>query len=166
LYGCTALLLALVAMAYLAGFRLNVTPSLPKGLYRLTTAPIRIGTPVFFCLESPDFIRLAAERGYAGSGACPGALRPLGKEVYGLPGDRIDFNQGQIKVNGRILVGSAAKSEDRQGRTMPASRLQPGLIPAGYALVLSLHHSGSFDSRYFGLVSLAALRPVKPVSTY
>lgn len=157
---------ALLAAACLAGFRFNPTPSLPKGLYRLTNMPLRIGTPAFFCLESSEYTRLAADRGYAGFGSCPGGLRPLGKEIYGLPGDRIDMDHGQIRVNGRLLPGSMAKDRDRQGRAMPASRLRPGVIPQGKALMLSLHHPGSFDSRYYGLVSLANLRPMEPVFTW
>jgi len=150
---------------WVAGFRINVTPSLPLGIYRLAGPPT-VGGPAFFCLESDEYIRLAEERGYAGAGFCPGGLRPLGKEVYGLPGDRIGFDHGLIVVNGQTLPGSTAKDKDRQGRAMPASLLRPGIIPRGKALMLSLHHSGSFDSRYFGLVPLAALRPMEPVITW
>jgi len=155
----------LLAVSWLSGFRVNVTPSLPLGIYRLADAPAR-KSPAFFCLESNEYIRLAEERGYAGSGFCPGGLRPLGKEVYGLPGDAVGFDHGLITVNGQALPGSTAKDKDRQGRAMPASLLRPGLIPKGKALMLSLHHSGSFDSRYFGLVPLAALRPMEPVITW
>ena len=156
----------LLAIAWFSGFRVNVTPSLPLGIYRLAESPAKPGVPAFFCLDSPDFIRLAEERGYAGAGFCPGGLRPLGKEVYGLPGDRIGFDQGLITVNSQALPGSLAKDKDRQGRAMPASLLRPGIIPKGKALMLSLHHKGSFDSRYFGLVPLAALRPMEPVITW
>lgn len=155
-----------IVFLWIIGFRLNPTLSLPLGLYRLTDAPIRIGMPAFFCLELDEYINLAADRGYAGFGSCPGGLRPLGKEIYGLPGDRIDIDHGQIRINGRLLPGSAVKDRDRQGRAMPVPWLRPGVIPEGKALMLSLHHAGSFDSRYFGLVSLAALRLVEPVFTW
>ena len=48
---------------------------------------------------------------------------------------------------------------------MPASALSAGLIPPGQALMLSLHHQGSFDGRYFGLIDLTNIHPVKCVLT-
>jgi len=156
---------ALFISFWATGFRINVTPSLPLGLYRLSDI-LAVGGSTIFCLESPEFIHLAKERGYVGFGLCPGGIRPLGKEIYGLTGDVVGLTNGLITVNGRILAGSGKKDKDRKGRAMPVSQLQPGVIPKGYALMLSLHHCGSFDSRYFGLVRLAEQRPVVPVLTW
>lgn len=144
-----------------------MTPSLPLGVYRtIHTRPHR-GSIAFFCLESAPFISVSQDRGYLGWGTCPGGLRPLGKVVYGLPGDVVTITpDGRISVNGHVLAGSQARNKDRQGRPMPVSLLHAGIIPPGRALMLSLHHPGSFDSRYYGLVSLADLRPVIPVFTW
>ena len=155
-----------LALLWFAGFRLNVTASLPLGLYRLTNEVPQKGSIAFFCLESPEFRSLAKERDYVGSGFCAGSLRSLGKEVYGLPGDLISIEaDGALSINNQVIPGSAAKTHDSKGRPMPAPELRPGLIPAGKALMLSLHHQGSFDGRYFGLVSLSSVHPVKPVFT-
>ncbi|MDL2268996.1 conjugative transfer signal peptidase TraF [Desulfosarcina sp. OttesenSCG-928-A07] len=151
-----------------AGFRLNMTASLPFGLYRETAPVSQLERGMFasFCLEDAEFIRLAKERRYVGGGTCQGGIKPLGKEIFGLPGDEISLQDGLIAVNGRIVPLTGVKSTDSHGRTMPASKLAPGVIPEGYALMLSPHHAGGFDSRYFGLVRLSSLHPLRPVFTW
>ncbi len=161
------LVLVLFAVAWACGYRVNVTSSLPLGLYRLTDERPQRGSIVFFCLESEHFIKLARAREYAGTGTCPGALRALGKEVYGLPGDLVSIGaDGSISINHQTIPGSAARDVDSKGRPMPKPALTAGNIPVGQALTLSLHHQGSFDGRYFGLVSLSNLRQARPVLTF
>ena len=67
-----AIFIVMAFFAWLAGFRVNVTASLPLGLYRLTNEVPQRGSIAFFCLESPEFRRLAREREYVGPGGCPG----------------------------------------------------------------------------------------------
>ena len=141
--------LALVfTLAFGAGLRINPTPSLPKGIYRISPGTPGKGDLVSFCLEG-EYAALARERGYLQSGSCPSGLRPLLKRLTGLPGDT---------VNLQLL---SLHAMDSQGRAMP-SALEGDTIPPGMALVLA-DHEGSFDSRYFGLVPLDALRRVEPV---
>ena len=66
----TCLFSTVLALLWFAGFRLNVTASLPLGLYRLTNEVPQKGSIAFFCLESPEFRSLAKERDYVGSGFC------------------------------------------------------------------------------------------------
>ena len=154
--------LVVLALGYALGFRVNTTPSLPLGLYRLTGKPPQRGDVVVFCLEAESFIRLSQERGYLGHGECPGGLLPLGKQVYALPGDVIGIEGGMISVNGQALPGSAAKGQDSKGRVLPAPLLEAGTVPPGKALALALLRPGSFDGRYFGLVSLEGMQAVRP----
>lgn len=158
------LLLAAFVLIWSAGFRVNLTASLPLGVYQLTDAEPKLGDTVFFCLESEAFINLAKAREYVGPGACPGGIRALGKEVYGLPGDNIGIEaDGSISINGRVIAGSAARRRDSRGRPIPAPLLQAGIVPPGRALALALRNPGSFDGRYFGLTSLAGMQVVRPV---
>ena len=167
LTGIASSVLVMFSVVWACGYRVNVTSSLPLGLYRLTDERPQRGSIVFFCLESERFIKLARVREYAGPGTCPGALRALGKEVYGLPGDLVSIGaDGLISINHQIIPGSAARDVDSKGRPMPKPELTAGIIPAGQALTLSLHHQGSFDGRYFGLVSLHSLRQTRPVLTF
>lgn len=143
---------------------MNVTPSLPNGIYRITARPIAPECLASFCLKS-EFTTQARERGYLAAGSCPSGLRPLLKEVAGLPGDVIGFQDGLITLNGQILAHTTRAVSDSQGRPLPTSRLRAGVIPQGQALMLA-QRSDSFDSRYFGLVPLDDLQWVKPIFTF
>ena len=143
---------------------MNVTPSLPYGIYRITARPIAPEGLASFCLAS-EFSNLARERGYLAVGSCPSGLRPLLKEVAGLPGDVIGFQDGLITLNGHVLANTARAVSDSHGRPMPASPLRVGVIPQGQTLMLALR-SDSFDSRYFGLVPMDDLQWVKPILTF
>ena len=145
------LVMALICGGFLAhatGLRINPTPSLPKGVYRIVPGEPAKGDFVTFCLRG-EFAVLARERGYLQAGPCESGLRPLLKRLAGLPGDSID------------AASLAVRTVDSQGRPMP-SALRSGVIPSGMALVLA-DHEGSFDSRYFGLVPLESLQRVEPV---
>lgn len=138
-------------LAHASGMRINPTPSLPKGIYRIVPGEPAKGDLVSFCLQD-EFADLARERGYLKSGSCPSGLRPLLKRLAALPGDFIDPFAFPIR------------SVDSHGRSMPPTLL-PGVVPPGMALVLA-DHEGSFDSRYFGLVPLESLQRVEPVFVF
>jgi len=156
-------ILLILALVWLLGFRINVTPSLPCGLYRIASRPVPPDRFASFCPES-DYGRLARDRGYLAAGSCPSGVRPLLKQAVGLPGDVIGFQEGLLTINGQILAGTVAVSSDSQGRPVPPSRLTAGVIPQGQALMLS-QKSLSFDSRYFGLVPLESVQWVEPIFT-
>lgn len=161
-----AALILLCLWAWIAGYRCNLTPSLPVGLYRLADGMPKHGDPVSFCLAGP-FVGLAAERGYLKAGSCPSGLRPLLKVVAGLPGDLVRVGPDGIQVTppgapvGCLWPDSRIKIADRYGRPVP-SVLLSGVIPSGFVLALGVH-PGSFDSRYFGFVPLDSLRRTLPV---
>lgn len=124
------------------------------------------GDLVTFCLESNNpFTAVAKERDYIGAGTCPSGLKPFLKTLAGLPGDQVEMSPDGIILNGSYLAGTARPEYDSQGRPVPPSLLKDGPIPEGRALVVSQRHSGSFDSRHFGLVSFESLTKVEPVFT-
>lgn len=160
---CVIAALALLALGYAGGFRLNVTSSLPRGVYRLTDGPLRRGDVVSFCLEGA-FADLARERGYVAPGSCPSGLRPLMKRLAGLPGDQVRLTDEGIvcgpEDKARRWPG-VPLAKDGKGRPLARASLH-GTVPAGSALVLA-DHPGSFDSRYFGFVPLDGLVRMEPV---
>ena len=158
------LLVIVLIAVWLFGFRVNITPSLPKGIYQISSESIERDDLVAFCLgfDNP-FSVLADERGYLGPGSCPSGLRPLLKRLVGLPGDQVVINADGISLNGNLLPGSGRPSHDSQGRRLPDSLLHEGAITVGVGLLLSQGHAGSFDSRHFGLIPLASLKKVKPI---
>lgn len=161
-------LLALVAwQGWERGYRINVTPSLPKGLYQLRDEPPAVGDIVALCLDG-SAADLAREREYLASGSCPSGLRPLLKYLAALPGDSLVVSADSIVCgdpSGPLCLWQVRTRErDSRGRKMKAASLS-GVVPGGLALVLTLHE-GSYDSRYFGFVPVDSLKKVIPVITF
>lgn len=154
--------------AYAAGFRLNLTPSLPCGVYREVAGVPERGDLVAFCLESPVWSALAEERGYLGPGSCQSGLRPLLKRLVGMPGDTVLVKEAGIAVASSHMFcvwPAPERRKDSEGRPLPPRSLRPGVIPPDMGLALA-PHPGSFDSRFFGLVPLASMTRVEPVFTF
>ncbi len=152
---------------YLGGYRLNVTPSLPRGIYLEAGGQPTRGDFVSFCLAGP-WAQLAKERGYLAPGACDSGLRPLLKQVAALPGDDVFMtSQGIVTVTNQDMKfwRTPLRRHDAKGRKLPESALRSGAIPQDMTLVLA-EHPGSFDGRFFGLVPLASLQRVEPIFTF
>jgi conjugative transfer signal peptidase TraF len=149
-----------------SGFGFNLTSSHPRGFYRQCPESPGRGDYVIFCL-APDhpYIDLTTSRGYLGPGGCPSGLRPLLKQLYGLPGDQVVLSPEGVILNGLLLPGTQRPEFDSQGRELPPSLLVSGAIPDGLGLVLSPDHPGAFDGRHFGLVRLESLKKAKPYIT-
>ena len=159
-----AALVVLCWQGWERGYRINVTPSLPKGIYKLKEEAPAVGDVVSICLEG-EAAELARERGYLRHGSCKSGLRPLLKYLAALPGDSVNQSMESILCgrDGTLMCRwpAGAKARDRQGRELRPATL-PQTVPDGMALILT-PHEGSYDSRYFGLVPLASLHKVEEV---
>lgn len=163
-------LLTLVAVgtwSWEQGFRFNATASLPMGVYRVVLGPMERGDLASVCLGG-EYAELARERGYLRSGICPSGLQPLLKLIAALPGDtvRLDDNGLCVFPADKTLgcVWPAPRALDKRGNVLPV-KLASGVVPQGQALLLA-PHPGSFDGRYFGLMSLNALTRVQKITTF
>ena len=143
------------------GIRLNTSPSLPFGLYRVTTdtsAPL-----VEFCPMEP-VASLANARGYRQAGSCPDGGTPLMKPIVARGGDIVDVTAAGVAVNGSQLRNSSALSRDTAGRPLTPWADGRYVVPAGMVWLISDYHPRSFDSRYFGPVSEALIKEhVRPL---
>ena len=158
--------LALVAGCWLAGLRLNLTGSLPVGLYRASrAAPVR-GALVLACLPEP-VAEFAKARGYVPrGGACPGGVLPVGKRVLAIPGDTLRVTSSGLLVNGAPVPNSQPLALDRRGRPLPHLAQGRYVVGPGEVWVVSSYSRSSFDSRYFGAVETAQVRSaVRPLCT-
>jgi len=159
------LVLAWVAF-YRAGYRINLTPSVPVGVYQLhkLEGPLKRGDIVWFC--PPDtrlFRKVRDDWGDIPHGDCPGGYMHMFKPVAALPGDTVNVTCQGVFVNGRLLPNSRPMDKTDKGQRLnPAFgrfHVQPETI-----WLVSSYHPQSFDSRYFGpihqmqIVSLA--RPI------
>ena len=143
-----AILPALAGMAFLAGLRVNLTPSYPLGLWRIEplARAVAIGDRIFICPPQSATFELARERGYLRRGLCPGWFSPLIKTVVARAGQHVIID-GDIAVDGTRLAHSSVRPADGEGRAL---RPDPGgTVPAGKLFLFS-EFAGSYDSRYFG----------------
>ncbi len=138
----------LVALGWLGGFRVNLSPSYPLGLWQIVPIErdVAVGDLIFICPARTPVFQLARDRGYLGPGLCPGWLSPLIKTVAAVPGQSVAID-GQVIIDGEPLAHSTLLNVDAEGRAMP--------IPAGGVVMdgtVFLHSEfvGSYDSRYFG----------------
>jgi conjugative transfer signal peptidase TraF len=138
-----------------AGLRINGSPSLPVGFYLVTAHSD--SNLVEFCPPEP-FAELALARGYRDVGSCGDGGAPLLKPVVARAGDVVQLLTEGIAVNGRHLPNTAPLKIDTRGRPLtpwPAGRYTVG---SDSVWVASSYNGRSFDSRYFGPVSLGSIR--------
>ena len=146
---------ALAGLGFLAGLRVNLTPSYPLGLWRIEplARDVGVGDRVFICPPQIPAFEVARERGYLGHGLCPGWFSPLIKTVVAVAGQHIVL-EGDITVDGVHLHHSSVRLADGAGRALtPAT----GGIVANGQLFLFSEFAGSYDSRYFGPIPAAGV---------
>ena len=148
---------------WLAGLKFNLTGSMPVGVYRLARTPPKRGEIVLACLPVA-VAEFAKARGYVHRGNCPGDTAPVGKPILAVEGDFVFVSANGLEITGQPVPNSKALQRDSHGRLLP--RLAPGLyrVRPKELWVVSSHSPLSFDSRYFGPISISLLvgiaRPV------
>ena len=154
-----AFLFAGVSIAKRMGYRINTTPSVPAGIWRVLPLPARParGQIVSICPPPTAVFIEARARGYLSYGRCPGGFEPMLKPVAAIAGDAVEQTPSGLVLNGKALPDSVALAADSSGR--PLRRLQgsPLVIAADEAFLLSTMNGRSFDSRYFGPLPVTAI---------
>jgi conjugative transfer signal peptidase TraF len=146
--------------------RLNLSPSLPRGVYGVAPVrrPLRPGDLVLACAPAA-FGALARARGYLPGGRCPGGVAPLGKVVLAVPGDEVDVNPAGLVLNGQPLPGTSSQAADSRGRPLPHYPAGRYAVPCGQVWLVS-PHPRSLDSRYFGPIQAGGvLGSLTPLAT-
>jgi len=164
LAGATSLFLATV-VTWFAGLRVNLSGSMPIGLYRVSSAPPMRGAMVLACLPV-DVAVFAKSRGYVPNGGCPGATAPIGKVVLAMAGDSVEVTAEGLLVNGRLVRNTKPLAVDSAGRSL--ARFPDGTYVVSHdeLWLYSPYSERSFDSRYFGPLPLSCvLNRVLPVWT-
>ncbi len=122
----------------------NATASVPTGLYHIRdTTGLQVGERV--AIDPPPRLRdYLATRGYLPTGI------PLLKEVAARPGDTVCRQGLAITINSDRA--GMARAADSLGRALPV--WQGCLtIETDEIFVMNRRASGSFDGRYFGVIS-------------
>jgi conjugative transfer signal peptidase TraF len=153
-------------LLYQAGIRINLTASLPVGIWKIDKSFIKIekGDYVWFT-PTKKIADFALKRGYLEKNTqCKNNAIPLLKIVYGLPGDSYSFHHNGIKINNIPIEKTKRRQTDSQGRVMP--QIPNGIVQEKQFFVLTLN-SHSFDSRYFGSIPVQNIEgTAKPIFTW
>ncbi|MBD5657636.1 MAG: conjugative transfer signal peptidase TraF [Candidatus Eremiobacteraeota bacterium] len=143
--------LSLIVVAlHLAGLSVNVTDSMPIGLYHIEhidRAPVK-GDIVQLC-ATPDVASVGRERGYMMRGSCANRLAPMLKIVAATAGDVVNVRDDAVIVNGYRLPGSATRPKDVRGRALAHFRRGVYRLRSG-EMWLWTPNPRSWDSRYYG----------------
>ncbi|ATN37842.1 conjugative transfer signal peptidase TraF (plasmid) [Rhizobium sp. ACO-34A] len=165
LTGTAVIMSTVVATAFAGGYRLNLTPSEPLGLWRIEKIkrPVTVGDLVFVCPPMTAVFGEAQRRGYLRPGLCAGGVAPLIKTAAALPGQHV-YITDHVVVDGRSLPASAVRKMDGEGRALLPD---PGGIVPPHHLFLHSSFASSYDSRYFGPVpDTGLLGLAQPVLTF
>ena|GEM_PF-6752667 len=148
--------------------RLNLTPSVPEGLY-WRTAGFHRAEIVEFC--PPDAVsREALDRGFVPRfpfGPCYAHSMVFMKVLAAVGGDVVDVSPAGIAINGATWPGAARRYFAHDGtpiaQWMPYGRT---IVPTDSALVLGTNPE-SFDGRVWGLIKVSAIRGgLTPIFTW
>ena len=154
----TGVALALGA-GWAGGFRINLTGSIPVGLYReqaIKSDAVVRGAVVLACLPR-EVAAFARARGYVPRGDCPGGAMAVGKIVLAIAGDTVAVTDAGLRVNGALIPDTRPLGRDRHGRPLPHLATVRYAVAPG-TLWLGSRSSFGFDSRYFGAMPLNAVR--------
>lgn len=156
LWSSLCLLAIPLAQPFLA---LNVTPSLPTGLYARTSispsSSLSEDQVVTFCLDPVD-ASFASDRGYIPqrkdfpvvyNPKCPQNLVPLAKRVVGFPGDTVRVTLSGTFVRGRKISPPPPRC-DSKSRSIPV--LYGRHVLGSNQFWLASDHYMGFDSRVSG----------------
>ena len=136
LAGVGGMIAGLVVIAYTGGFRLNLTPSEPLGLWRIVALqrPIEVGDLVFICPPVTAPFEEARRRGYVRRGLCPGGFAPLIKTVAALPGQHVEIG-ANVTPEDPLRFKDSKRYKDRLAAAQKATGEKDALV----ALAGTLH---------------------------
>ena len=166
-YGASSLagfVLISSALSY-CGYRLNSTPSVPVGLWKVDALSDSVQRGQIVSVQTPDTgcFQLAKSRGYIGAGPCAGGYASLLKPVAAIAGDSVIVSAQGIAVNGALLKNSNAMTRDGFGRSLTPTQNGRYIVRPGTVWLVS-NCARSFDSRYFGAVPTAnVLGTARPI---
>ncbi len=161
------LTLSTLAFVQHAGLRINTSPSIPLGIYRITSEPIKVGNYVLLCPENKEPFITAQKRGYIGAGYCSGGLGYMFKRVAALPNDIITTTENGMQINGKLYPDSKPFHHDALNRALPIWHATQTRLKAGEVVLMTKNDQNSFDARYFGPIpQQQIISVVQPVLTW
>ena len=153
----------IAAAALAAGFRINLSPSMPKGVYRLVQCDQRAGRDAavgeLVAIDTKAASSNAALAFFRAQGWLSTSGRPddlLMKKIVAIGGDEVTEVAGRLCVNGRPLPSAASRRQRAVGNLVLPSVELPRQLKEGEVWLSSDHERG-IDSRYFGAVARSSI---------
>jgi conjugative transfer signal peptidase TraF len=151
---------AFVAVAHIGhavGIRPNISASAPVGLWldRPISSPLYRGMMIGVCPPpTVPLVKLFSTNGTLPYGPCAQTnVALLLKPIRALPGDTVRISHGNpAMVNGIALSNTIA------AKSLPAWPDGEYIVKPGEVWLFSSYNERSFDSRYFGPVSISLIQ--------
>lgn len=149
---CLISIIAAGLLFHAMGFRINLTESIPVGLYRITSVDTIKNTYVIFCPDDRPSFKLAMDRGYIDHGLNCGGYGYLMKKVVAVSGDILSVTFEGVFVNQTLIPFSKPKLADGMDRTLPQWQVMNYPLQKDEVMTMTNQSEWSFDGRYYGLV--------------
>ena len=156
------LFLGIAVLLVSVGFRWNVTPSLPYGIYLLESdySINHLDKNDIVAFKLDTLTSLAHSRGYLLKN------NQVAKYIMAMPGDTITVKEDCVIVNNDTLHNSAKYNFDSKGRRLPQFWADHKILSSTEYFFFSPVIK-SFDSRYFGLINESQfLGTLDPIITF
>ena len=151
--------MAFAGSFFLFNLYINLSASLPRGVYRAVDGDLQRGSYVLFCPPRSAVFDEARQRGYIGAGFCDGSYGYMMKKILAAKSDRVSVSDDGMRVNGELVPNSQPLACDLSGRLLPRYRTGEFVLAEG-ELMLGGITAKSFDSRYFGPIHSTQVRSV------
>ncbi|EJF76247.1 conjugative transfer signal peptidase TraF [Bartonella alsatica] len=160
---CSLASACFILFALSQGYRINYSRSAPIGIWKVNyfQKKMQRGELMEVCPPDAPIVKEFVEKGYLQSGACPSGSISFLKPLVAIAGDVVSITGKGISVNGHFLKNSQ--------RMRGISGVPNGeyLVAEGYAWFISSFDPVSFDSRYFGAVSVMNIMgKASPILTF
>lgn len=146
------IVILMISIFFIVGLRINITKSIPIGIYIITEKTPAKNDYVIFCPPDTEQFKNARRRGYIDIGFCPAKYGYMMKKLVALNGDAVTISKIGVTVNDVLLPLSAQLPTDLQGNKLPGININKILGPDD-VLLMSDVSSTSFDARYFGILN-------------
>ncbi|HAU1321515.1 TPA: conjugative transfer signal peptidase TraF [Legionella pneumophila] len=157
----STLLISLIvvgALFHAMGFRINLTESIPIGLYRITSEASIKNTYVIFCPDNRESFRLARDRGYIDHSLYCDGYGYLMKKVVAVSGDILSVTNKGVFVNQILTPYSKPKLQDGMKRSLPQWQVMDYQLQNDEVMTMTSQSEWSFDGRYYGLVHTGQIK--------
>lgn len=155
---CLISLIGLVYLLIAMGFRINLTDSIPVGLYRITHEGELKNAYVIFCPDNRPAFRLGLDRSYIDHGLNCGGYGYLMKKVVAIPGDIVSTTKAGVFVNQERIPFSKQKLKDGLNRLLPQWHATNYQLSKDELMTMTSQSEWSFDGRYYGLVQTGQIK--------